>query len=303
MPFKIIRGTYHVQGYSPDGDSVRFQPVNADAVRGLSGPPARINGRGHVQLRIEAIDALETHFSPPGGNGALHQPLGLAHEATDLLLDFLGIRNVQWNAEHRLVVSADDGTAGYILSKAVEKNGRPVAFVFRGDPPGNDGDDIRVEPGDLHNSYNHLALERGLAYPTYYKGLFADLREELTRVAVAARQSGKGIWAEDRTGGVDVPNLQAITDEHPILPKLFRRLSEYMVNFGSVRGFKDKLEQSREPVLDLVTQNFTHFDTFIEEQGDRIALTRGPEQLVFDEMPMRPTHAFSALMSGGPAAV
>lgn len=25
MPFTIIKGTYHVVGYSPDGDSIRFQ--------------------------------------------------------------------------------------------------------------------------------------------------------------------------------------------------------------------------------------------------------------------------------------
>ena len=25
MPFFIIKGTFHVLGYSPDGDSIRFQ--------------------------------------------------------------------------------------------------------------------------------------------------------------------------------------------------------------------------------------------------------------------------------------
>jgi hypothetical protein len=25
MPFVVIKGTFHIEGYSPDGDSVRFK--------------------------------------------------------------------------------------------------------------------------------------------------------------------------------------------------------------------------------------------------------------------------------------
>jgi hypothetical protein len=51
-------------------------------------------------------------------------------------------------------------------------------------------------------------------------------------------------------------------------------------------------------VLDLTNSNFTHFDTFIEQEEDstKIRLTKYPEQLVFDEMPARPSNAFSAIM-------
>jgi Transketolase len=28
MPFRVIHGSYHVLGYSPDGDSIRFQAAN-----------------------------------------------------------------------------------------------------------------------------------------------------------------------------------------------------------------------------------------------------------------------------------
>jgi hypothetical protein len=68
-------------------------------------------------------------------------------------------------------------------------------------------------------------------------------------------------------------------------------------------GFKNKLEQSREPVLDLREANFTHFDTFVEqdEGSDRLRLTRRPEELVFDEMPTRPSSHFSFLMLDGDA--
>ena len=57
------------------------------------------------------------------------------------------------------------------------------------------------------------------------------------------------------------------------------------------------MELSREPVFDLRTQNFTHFDTFIDQQGATVLLTRLPEELVFDEMPERPVGAFAELVA------
>ncbi|WP_339381043.1 hypothetical protein [Brasilonema sp. UFV-L1] len=55
MPFKLIKGTFHVRNYSPDGDSIRFQPNDAGLIHSLAGGRPRFNGRKHVQLRIEAI--------------------------------------------------------------------------------------------------------------------------------------------------------------------------------------------------------------------------------------------------------
>jgi hypothetical protein len=133
MPFRVIRGTFHVLGYSPDGDSVRFQPATPSFLSLLSGPPADLNARGHAQLRFEAIDTLETHF------GTLHQPLTPAVRALDFTLLQLGITGVTWDALHQRVTAANDGTEGYILSRAVEDNRRPVAFVYAGAPPAADG--------------------------------------------------------------------------------------------------------------------------------------------------------------------
>jgi hypothetical protein len=302
MPFKVIKGTFHVRGYSPDGDSIRFRPDDLDLILNLPGPAPDPNPRNHVQLRLEAIDSLETHFSPRGGS-SLNQPLALAHDATDGLLDFVGITDVEWNVAHTLVTEASDGTRGYILARSVEKNGRPVSFVYAGNPPESDGSDVMLEAERLRDSFNYAALARGLAYPTYYRGLFSDLREALSAAAEEARNDGRGVFGEDRTNeGFRASNLSSITSQSVILPKLFRRLSEYMVNFGTAVGFKEKLEQSGEPVLDLLTSNFTHFDTFVEqaEGSDEIRLTRLPEELVFDEMPTRPSGHFSALMMAEP---
>ena len=299
MPFTLIKGTYHVLNYSPDGDSIRFMPTNSALIRTLSGPAPKINARGHVQLRIEAMDTLETHYSPPSGGGALNQPLALAHAARTALINFVKITNVVWSENGNTVVSAQDGTLGYILARSVEKYGRPIAFVFAGSAPEADGASVMLDEQRMKQSFNYQALAQGLAYPTYYKGLFFDLRTALTNAVVQARKQKLGVHRYDITSttGIVVSSLSVITTDRPIMPKLFRRMSEYLVNVGSIKGFKQKLAMAREPVYDLRQQNFTHFDTFIEQKGERIKLTRRPEELIFDEMPTQPVPAFSLLMS------
>jgi hypothetical protein len=300
MPFKVITGTFHVAGYSPDGDSIRFKADNVSHLFSLDGPDPGLNVRGHAQLRIEAIDSLETHFNVQSG-ASVQQPDALANAATDLLLQYLGITNVVWNSAHTSVVSANDGTRGYILSRSVEKNRRPVAFVYAGDPPAPDGTDFRLEVDFLRRSYNHLALSEGVAYATYYWGLFHDLRDEMTAAVDAARAARRGLYQDDVTStGFTVQTIGDLTDTHVIMPKLFRRLVEYVSSTGSAVGFKEALAESQEPVLEIATANFTHFDTFIEQAAgsNRVRLTVQPEALVFDPMPTRPSNTFAMVVEG-----
>ena len=49
----------------------------------------------------------------------------------------------------------------------------------------------------LRESLNYRFLEAGLSYPTYYKGLFLDLRGALTYAASCACEANLEIWAED----------------------------------------------------------------------------------------------------------
>lgn len=300
MPFTIIKGTFHVRNYSPDGDSIRFQPENIVFVQALAGGRPKFNARNHVQLRLEAIDTLETHYTPPSGGGVYHQPLSFANKAMDQLLDFVGITEVEWDVSHKTVVAAKDGTPGYIVTRAVEKYGRPIAFLFAGEVDKQDGSSFFLTSEHLKKSYNYQALLQGLAYPTYYEGLFFDLRQTLDAAVTEARDEKRELHAVDGTNaGFDASSLAAITQDVCIMPKLFRRLCEYMVNYGTAIGFKEKLAEAKEPVLDLVDKNFSHFDTFIEQEADSsvIRLTRLPEQLIFDPMPARPVNTFSVLMN------
>ena len=184
MPFVLIKGTFHIEGYSPDGDSVRFKADNKEHWAKLSGPSAQLNARDHAQLRLEAIDTLETHYQNT------HQPLKLAIGALEHLLEALGITDVEWDETRTTVTAANDGTEGYILSRAVEKYRRPVAFVYTGTSPEVDGSEIFLDADRLRQSLNHEALEDGVAYPTYYTGMFYDLREALTEAAGRARDLG-----------------------------------------------------------------------------------------------------------------
>ena len=277
MPFSIIKGTFHVAGYSPDGDSIRFQADNEANWANLAGPPVTLNARGHAQLRLEAIDTLETHYRN------ISQPPSLATKALDFLLQGLGITDVQWDVLRTRITEATDGTEGFIVSRTVEPNRRPVAFVFVADPPVADGSSVFLDVDLLRQSLNYQSLEAGLAYPTFYKGLFSDLRAALSEASNSARQANLEIWAEDRTNtGFAVENLESISEEHVILPKLFRRLAEYLEAGGSVVGFKEFLESKAEGITIISEAHFTHFDTVVEVNGNEVRMTELPENLVFE---------------------
>ena len=284
MTFVVIKGTFHVVGYSPDGDSVRFRAENEDNWARLSGPQPIPDDHPegepfYAQLRFEAIDTLETHYAGE------HQPPGLATAAQESLLLGLGITGVEWNESRSEVTRANDGTEGYILSRAVEEYGRPVAFAYTGALPEGiaDGTEVFLDPDLVRSSLNYRLIEAGLAYPTYYEGLFDDLRDALTEEVARARAKTLGVWAEDRTtAGFAVEGLQSVTEEHVILPKLFRRLVEYLREGGPLSGFKEWLGAREEQVTVISTGRSTYLDDLVEVgNGNSVRMTEPPENLVF----------------------
>src|SRR5438128_5894586 len=94
MSFLLIKGTFHLvdrnaagkeTGFQPDGDSMQFKPDDPGLLGQLTvlAQPVRLTLIGSTQLRFEGIDALDSHFSAPGGTP--HQPLGLANDARNFL--------------------------------------------------------------------------------------------------------------------------------------------------------------------------------------------------------------------------
>src|SRR5690349_21421314 len=93
MAMLVIEGTYRIVGARPDGDSVRFYPTDPDDWDKV-GPGHKVqrNKSGGAQLRLDGIDALETHFMTKSGE--THQPPRFANAAASELVDFLGFTNV-----------------------------------------------------------------------------------------------------------------------------------------------------------------------------------------------------------------
>lgn len=143
-------------------------------------------------MRLEAIDALETHFAET------HQELVGANAARDELLRRLGFTNVTFFPDlPNKVQSADqDALRGHVLSNGIDANGRLIAFAYPGDHQGPDGASVFVDQALVDQSVNAALLAAGLVYPAFYATLPATLRTHLAEVSRAARaaQSPAGLW-------------------------------------------------------------------------------------------------------------
>jgi hypothetical protein len=290
MPFFIIKGSFRLtgktaqgnpSGFQPDGDSMQFKPDDPTLLDRLErvDKPYRLTSIGSTQLRFEGIDALELHFE------GHHQPRPLADDSRDYLTGLLGMNPVAYRPPENLTVKppvAHDGTRGFILSRALEAHGRPVSFVFAGDPPGADGAKVTLKTVLLKQSLNYKSLASGNSYPLFYDTLFASLRATFAHAAQAARAAKKGLWQDDRsTKGLAVANESDLEANGVIFPKVFRRLTSYFDGGGQgLAGFLPWLAKTKEQVLDLTTGNFTHLDNVLALQGGKLRLTLEPENLV-----------------------
>jgi hypothetical protein len=202
------------------------------------------------------------------------------------LLNWLGFSNVVRKPDETVTSSTPDTVEGYILSRAADVYGRCISLVGRGAPPQADGSDVFVDGDVLRTTANHHLISMGLAYPTYYRALFPDLRKELTAASKQARDGGLGVWAKDATTtGFDVTGLDVLQDDIVIVPKLFRRLVEYLhLGDSSMAGFRAFLDQAGDRFFILSTgHSTTGLDAVVEVDGDKVKMTRPIEDLVFDE--------------------
>jgi endonuclease YncB( thermonuclease family) len=280
MGFTLIKGTFHVLNAAPDGDTIHFRANNADHWTRLAGPAVRLTRERRVKLRLEGIDALETHYGVAHA-GEYRQPFRFGEAARDALLDSLGITGVVW--EGGVIVAANHAVPGFILTREAEKNRRSVAFVYAGHTRRRDGDDVFLDRAMLRDSVNYRLLAAGLVFPLFYAGLFHDLREEFTAAVLDARARGAGLWPRDRTTeGAAVDSVRDLTDTIVMLPKLFRRLITYMAPDGAVDGFKRWLASYPDPVTRLRDVHRTHLDDEVEVVGKWVRLKTPPEGLIFE---------------------
>ncbi|MER7752275.1 thermonuclease family protein [Kitasatospora sp. NPDC097643] len=286
MTLTLIQGSYQVLGLQPDGDTVAFKPTDPKAFDKVDGCPVKVD-KGTVRLRLEAIDALETHYSRTGPN--VHQPLEFAHRAAEELLSFLGFTGVRHNGETVTDASPKE-TPGFILTKGADKFGRCVALLGVGAPPSPDGSQVNVDVPLLRTTANHHMLATGLAYPTFYKGFFPELRAEMAAVAQQARAAGLGLWPSDVTNSPDgavITGMSSLTGDVVILPKLFRRLVDHFNLVGpSLNGFPTFLAGGGdELVIEPAGTQELSLKPLVEiVNGDTaVRMIAAPEDLVFTE--------------------
>lgn len=158
-----------------------------------------------------------------------------------------------------------------------------MSFAFTGNPPDKDGAAVILTPARLRKSLNYEMLASGQAYALFYDTLFADLRAELMKAEVQARNAGRGIWTKDRTlTGIQASTIPQLENIGVVFPKLFRRLAEFFGGGGKqLSQFPAWVAATKERVLDLDTTNNTHFDTYIKVTNGKVKLTKSPDRLVF----------------------
>ena len=166
--YHLIKGSFVIKGYEPDGDSIRFIADDPDLYHYLyRHDRIKLSKRdGSVQLRFEGVDATELHY------GSAAQPLG--KEARDQLLAWMGFENIEYKSDTSTMVESanPDSIRGAILSQAAETNGRPVSYVLLDADIPKGTEWIKVDAPLLKKTLNFQLLDTGLAYYTVYTSIY-----------------------------------------------------------------------------------------------------------------------------------
>lgn len=232
--YLTITGQLVIERYEPDGDSARFiadQPEHyASLHRGYKVRPSPRDGS--VQLRLEGIDAPETHY------GDAAQPLG--NEARDRFLSLLGFGGIEYKADGKTVLhSAPQTVPCTILSKAADVHGRPISYLIA-QHHGQDGHQGTLGPARLEHTVNYAMVKAGYAYPLCYSSMPKAHRSAFRSAAHAARKVRAGVWARDESTGFKLNDQHSIDGGGSLIfPKLFRRCTDFLKTQGQTGVGRD----------------------------------------------------------------
>lgn len=305
MTYTVLRGEFVIrypdrprQGPEPDGDTVKFRPDTPDLVAGLprpSGTAPDLTSRG-ISVRLEGVDALETHFA------GTHQELAGGNAARDELLRLLGFTRVRFFEDlPNKVQSADrDTVRGHVLSNGIDANGRMIGFVYPGEPERPDGGTVFLDDALVDGSLNALLLAAGLVYPAFYATLPASLRTHLSVSSRKARADAAGIWPRstaDPYGPAVVADAAALRSL-VMWPKLFRRLVPYLATGATdFDGFGEWLRADPvnrdDAILLLESRETGRLHDIVEARSRAVRLTAWPEDFVI--APDQPPGAAAAV--------
>ncbi|MBL8076652.1 MAG: hypothetical protein JNM55_01705 [Anaerolineales bacterium] len=241
--YKVVAGTFHVKGFQPDGDSIRFQankPENWDFFQWETEADKLTKKK---QLRVESIDALETHYE------GYHQSRAFALAALELLLDMLNIKSVTYSLSMTQIVDADDGKAGFIASASTDRFGRPVSYLFPKTAQLTDGAIMDSATLPIEDSLNFQLAREGLVYPTFYTTTDRLFAEKIRAVVTRARKTKRGIWSIDRTPDFTLLDIRTLQEDVLVMPKLFRRLVSFFDNYSDFGKLGEYMTKQRDNLV------------------------------------------------------
>lgn len=340
MKYTLIKGTFHVVGQSPDADSIKFRAANELLWNQLDTDNREAfnrnitEGAGVVNLRLEGIDALETHYTPPkpreviGADGkpialpkpkGYSQPSSIGRLATNVFLDFLGVKDVKWRTFGKSVYIDEancngtlikdklkDAIPGFIISGDVEMNGRPVSWIFPGTVGADDGASLtREQLGQIvPKSANFHLVRLGMVYPFFFMSLPAAVRTPIAKAAQEAQSAAKStampatgptnVWQFDySTQGVNLTNIKVLTEEKAFYPYIFRKVIKHLGQVEAARFIKGTAATDESVPLDgffndanphvfvISEQDFLRLDDVLEAKGTTLKMRKQPYDLVF----------------------
>lgn len=250
-------------------------------------PAVRRHPDGGITLRLDGVDALETHYLATGGLGVLRQPAPWPDRSAEALLAFLGFENVRRHSDERIFAARPLATRGAIALRRVDKYGRAVAFAFRGQCHLALPARLALTPEVIRSSANWHQLRQGHAYPIFYQDMPTELMALCSEAARAAQAGGLGFWPLDRThDGFALTSLDALRQEALLLPKLFRRLVDHVGGNGghlSLATFRALLETRVGTVWLWRRQCSVAFADLVEIEGPLLRLLVAPDEIAFAE--------------------
>jgi endonuclease YncB( thermonuclease family) len=272
------------RGPQPDGDTVTFFPDSIDLVKRLRRLSGRAPGihNGHINVRYEGIDALETHVQ-----GA-HQNLTFAKAARERNLELLGFTDVVFFPDSPNVVQSVDKNPlpGYVMANGIESNGRLLGLVFPGKTKRKDGEQIFVDEAILDRSVNAHLVDDGLFYVEPYDSMPIALIQILRERVAKARKSAIGLWPNEDVTTETAARIASLTDAQALVmwPKLFRRLAAYFQAGNTGLDDFDAWVRDdpirRDDTLRLLNgEKANMHDTYLID-GDTLQLNYRPEDLL-----------------------
>ncbi|HRJ57237.1 MAG TPA: hypothetical protein PK152_11405 [Anaerolineales bacterium] len=274
--YKVIAGTFHVKGFQPDGDSIRFQankPEHWDFFQWGSDSEKNTKKK---QLRVEAIDAMETHYA------GYHQPRPFALAALESLLELINIKNVTYSLSVTQIVDADDGKAGFIASADIDRFGRPVSYLFPKSVKLTDGAILDSSTLPVEKSINFQLAREGLVYPTFYTTTDRTFAEKIRAVVARARTTKRGLWSIDRTSDFALWDVRTIQEDLLLLPKLFRRLVSFFDNYADFGKLEEYMKKQRDNLVLWDGTKHRSLADLMTFSGRRIQMKTPVEDILFN---------------------